>query len=69
VARTVSDAAGRFEISGLAPGRYRVVAMERTAAGARGWSMSADVPGADGAAAPPLEGRAADGPDPYWNLH
>jgi len=66
VARTVSDAAGRFEISGLAPGRYRVVAMERTAAGARGWSMSADVPGGADAR---LEGRAADGPDPYWNLH
>jgi hypothetical protein len=65
-ARTVSDAAGRFEISGLAPGRYRVVAMERTAAGARGWSMSADVPGGADAL---LEGRAADGPDPYWNLH
>jgi hypothetical protein len=65
VARTVSDAAGRFEISGLPPGRYRVVAMERTAAGARGWSMSADVPGAADLL---LEGSAADGPDPYWNL-
>jgi hypothetical protein len=65
VVRTVSDAAGRFEIGGLAPGRYRVVAMERTAAAARGWSMSADVGGASDA---PLEGRAADGPDPYWGL-
>jgi len=65
VARTVSDAAGRFEIAGLAPGRYRVVAMERTATAARGWSMSADL---GSAAAAPLEGRAADGPDPYWGL-
>jgi hypothetical protein len=64
VARTVSDAAGRFEIGGLAPGRYRVVAMERTATTTRGWSMSAEA--GDGMA--PLEGRAADGPDPYWDL-
>jgi hypothetical protein len=66
VARTVSDAAGRFEIAGLAPGRYRVVAMERTSAGARGWSMSAGIPATADAL---LEGGAADGPDPYWNLH
>lgn len=65
VARTVSDAAGRFEIAGLSPGRYRVVAMERTPSGARGWSMSAAIPQA---AETPLEGGAADGPDPYWNL-
>jgi len=65
VARTVSDAAGRFEIAGLAPGHYRVVAMERTPAGARGWSMSAAIPQAADAL---LEGGTADGPDPYWNL-
>jgi hypothetical protein len=65
VARTVSDAAGRFEIAGLSPGRYRVVAMERTPSGARGWSMSAAIPPA---AETLLEGGAADGPDPYWNL-
>ncbi len=65
VARTVSDAAGRFEIGGLAPGRYRVVAMERTAASARGWSMNAAIPQAADAL---LEGGASDGPDPYWNL-
>jgi len=65
VARTVSDAAGRFEIAGLAPGRYRVVAMERTGASARGWSMNAAIPEASGVL---LEGGAADGPDPYWNL-
>ena len=65
VARTVTDAAGRFEVTGLAPRRYRIVAMERTPTTARGWSMSAE---AGDAAGKPLEGRAADGPDPYWDL-
>ena len=65
IARTVSDAAGRFESSKIEPGRYRVVAMERGAAGARAWSMLAEVPAGAGAV---LEGRAADGPDPYWGL-
>ena len=65
IARTVSDAAGRFESSSIEPGRYRVVAMERGAAGARAWSMLAEVAAGAGAV---LEGRAADGPDPYWGL-
>jgi hypothetical protein len=65
IARTVSDAAGRFEATSIAPGRYRVVAMERGAAGARAWSMLAEVTAGAGAV---LEGRAADGPDPYWGL-
>jgi hypothetical protein len=64
VTRTVADAAGRFELRPVEPGRYRVVAMERTAAATRAWSMSADVTGGGVA----LEGRAANGPDPYWDL-
>jgi len=65
VARGVSDAAGRFEIGGVVPGRYRIVAMERHATAVRGWSLTGE---AGMAAAAPLEGRAADGPDPYWDL-
>lgn len=65
VARTVSDAAGRFDLRPVEPGRYRVVAMERTASAARAWSLGAEVTGGSGAT---LEGRAANGPDPYWDL-
>jgi len=65
LARTVTDAAGRFELQPVEPGRYRVVAMERTPSGTRAWSMSAEVRVAEGAV---LEGRAANGPDPYWDL-
>lgn len=65
VARTVSDAAGRFELRPVAPGRYRVVAMERTAAATRAWSMTAEVAEGSGAT---LDGRGANGPDPYWDL-
>ena len=63
--RTVSDAAGRFELRPVEPGRYRVVAMERTSAATRAWSMTAEVTEGSGAT---LEGRAANGPDPYWDL-
>jgi hypothetical protein len=66
LARTLSDGSGRFEFPGLAAGRYRVVATERSGTTARGWSLAADVKGET-----PLvvEARAAAGPDPYWNLH
>lgn len=64
IARTVADAAGRFAIEPLEPGRYRVVAMERTTTGTRAWSMGAEVT----SGLLTLEGRAANGPDPYWDL-
>ena len=46
--RAISDASGRFEFQGVAPGRYRVVAFESAGEAPRTWSFSFRLEG-DGA--------------------
>jgi len=65
LSRTLSDGSGRFEFQGVAAGRYRIVATERSATAARGWSLGAE---AKGESQVVVEARAAAGPDPYWGL-
>jgi hypothetical protein len=66
VARTLSDPSGRFAFHDILPGRYRVVAAEHSAAGARAWSIDCPVTGAGEQVVDPRTGLA--GPDPYWGL-
>jgi hypothetical protein len=64
VARTISEAGGRFEFQRVVPGRYRVVAGDTAAA--RSWSIPCEVTGGEAIV---LDPRAmAPGPDPYWKL-
>jgi len=66
VARTISEASGRFEFQRVAPGRYRVVAGDPAPAMARSWSIPCTVTGGEPIV---LDPRAtAPGPDLYWKL-
>jgi hypothetical protein len=65
VARAITDGLGRFELPGVSPGRYRVVATDRGQPDPRTWSIDCRV---DGSLPIVLDPRSGRGPDPYWNL-
>ena len=66
VARTISEASGRFEFQRVAPGRYRVVAGDPAPAAARSWSLPCAVTGTEAIVLDPH--AVAPGPDLYWKL-
>jgi len=65
-ARAISDASGRFEFQGIAPGRYRVVAFEATGETPRSWSFSILVDGSAPRVLDPSADRSPVSAD--WDL-
>jgi hypothetical protein len=64
--RTISDAAGRFEFTGVPQGRYRVVATAATGNPPAAWSMECRVGAGGTLVLDPRVDRSSR--DPYWGL-
>lgn len=62
-ARTMADLAGRFTFEGVAPGRWRVVALDPRSDPPRAWAMEALLAAGQTRDLDPRDDRA---PDPYW---
>lgn len=65
-ARAISDASGRFEFPGVAPGRYWVMAGEHHEGAVRAWWLEFEVTGSEGAVLDPRSATSVG--DPYWGL-
>ncbi len=66
VQKTISDARGAFEFSGVAPGRYRVAATEPGGDPPRAWLLDCAVTGDRAVVLDPRHDRS--GVDPYWGM-
>jgi hypothetical protein len=67
VRRTAPDGSGRFEFNGVAPGRYRVIAVDPGGAAPVSWSFECSVAGSETKEIDPRSDRSPV--DLYWDLH